>query len=135
MNAPDKEVKKGPLAGIRIIELAGMGAEVLRIERPGDTDLGVKRERRFDLMLRNRKSIALGLKDPRGVATALELVEQADALIEGFRSGVTGRMGLGPDACFAPVRSYEASRKRSPAGCRPSASTQRAVSEKASRTD
>lgn len=114
MHAPDKDVKRGPLAGIRIIELAGigpgplagmlladMGAEVLRIERPGDTDLGVKRERRFDLMLRNRKSIALDLKDPQSVTTVLELVEKADALIEGFRPGVTERMGLGPDACMA----------------------------------
>ncbi|MGT2431295.1 CaiB/BaiF CoA transferase family protein [Cupriavidus basilensis] len=89
MHAPDNDAKRGPLAGIRIIELAGigpgplagmlladMGAEVLRIERPGDTDLGVKRERRFDLMLRNRESIALDLKDPQGVATVLELVEK-----------------------------------------------------------
>lgn len=104
----------GPLAGMKIIELAGigpgplagmlladMGAEVLRIERPGDTDLGVKRERRHDLMLRNRKSITLDLKDPRAVATVLDLVESADALIEGFRPGVTERMGLGPDDCLA----------------------------------
>ncbi len=114
MHASVNNARKGPLAGIRIIELAGigpgplagmlladMGAEVLRIERPGDADLGVKRERRFDLMLRNRKSIALDLKDPQGVATVLELVEQADALIEGYRPGVTERMGLGPDACMA----------------------------------
>ncbi|BDB27494.1 CoA transferase [Cupriavidus sp. TA19] len=104
----------GPLAGMKIIELAGigpgpmagmvladMGAEVLRIERPGEADLGVRRERRFDLMLRNRKSIALDLKDPRAVAIVLDLVEQADALIEGFRPGVTERMGLGPQDCMA----------------------------------
>ncbi|ODV40555.1 carnitine dehydratase [Cupriavidus sp. UYMMa02A] len=110
----DDTPKQGPLAGIRVIELAGigpgplagmmladMGAQVLRIERPGDTDLGVKRARRFDIMLRNRKSIVLDLKDPQAVATVLELVEQADALIEGFRPGVTERMGLGPDACLA----------------------------------
>ncbi|CAG2139894.1 CaiB/BaiF CoA transferase family protein [Cupriavidus numazuensis] len=109
-----QEQKKGPLAGVRIIELAGigpgplagmmladMGAEVLRIERPGETDLGVKRERRFDLMLRGRKSIALDLKDPQAVAAVLDLVESADALIEGFRPGVTERLGLGPDACLA----------------------------------
>lgn len=114
MHEEQSAAKKGPLAGMKIIELAGigpgplagmmladMGAEVLRIERPGDTDLGVKRERRFDLMLRNRKSIALDLKDPQAVATVLELVEQADALIEGFRPGVTERMGLGPDVCLA----------------------------------
>ncbi|SCU96004.1 Alpha-methylacyl-CoA racemase [Cupriavidus necator] len=104
----------GPLAGMKIIELAGigpgplagmlladMGAEVLRIERPGDADLGVKRERRHDLMLRNRKSIALDLKDPQAVAVVLDLVESADALIEGFRPGVTERMGLGPEDCMA----------------------------------
>ncbi|CAG9177621.1 CaiB/BaiF CoA transferase family protein [Cupriavidus pinatubonensis] len=109
-----QEQKKGPLAGVRIIELAGigpgplagmmladMGAEVLRIERPGETDLGVKRERRFDLMLRGRKSIALDLKDPQAVAAVLDLVESADALIEGFRPGVTERLGLGPEACLA----------------------------------
>ncbi|TPQ43819.1 CaiB/BaiF CoA transferase family protein [Cupriavidus pinatubonensis] len=109
-----QEQKKGPLAGVRIIELAGigpgplagmmladMGAEVLRIERPGETDLGVRRERRFDLMLRGRKSIALDLKDPQAVAAVLDLVESADALIEGFRPGVTERLGLGPDACLA----------------------------------
>lgn len=104
----------GPLAGMKIIELAGigpgpmagmlladMGAEVLRIERPGEADLGVKRERRFDLMLRNRKSIALDLKDPQAVAIVLDLVEKADALIEGFRPGVTERLGLGPKDCMA----------------------------------
>ncbi|QEZ42921.1 CaiB/BaiF CoA transferase family protein [Cupriavidus oxalaticus] len=114
MHSTDQETRKGPLAGIRIIELAGigpgplagmmladMGAEVLRIERPGEVDLGVKRERRYDLMLRNRKSLVLDLKDPEAVATVLELLENADALIEGFRPGVTERMGLGPDACMA----------------------------------
>lgn len=109
-----QEQKKGPLAGVRVVELAGigpgplagmmladMGADVLRIERPGETDLGVKRERRFDLMLRGRKSIALDLKDPQAVAAVLDLVESADVLIEGFRPGVTERLGLGPDACLS----------------------------------
>ncbi|MFJ4292249.1 CaiB/BaiF CoA transferase family protein [Cupriavidus sp. NPDC089707] len=109
-----QEQKKGPLAGIRIVELAGigpgplacmmladMGAEVLRIERPGETDLGVKRARRYDLMLRGRKSILLDLKDPQAVAAVLDLVASADALIEGFRPGVTERLGLGPEACLA----------------------------------
>ncbi|QQX82855.1 CoA transferase [Cupriavidus necator] len=110
----EQEVRKGPLAGVRVIELAGigpgplagmlladMGAEVLRIERPGETDLGVKRERRHDLMLRGRKPIALDLKDPQAVAAVLDLVASADALIEGYRPGVTERMGLGPDVCLA----------------------------------
>jgi crotonobetainyl-CoA:carnitine CoA-transferase CaiB-like acyl-CoA transferase len=88
----------GPLAGML---LADMGAEVLRIERPGETDLGVKRERRFDLMLRGRKSITLDLKSAEAPGIVLDLVEKADALIEGFRPGVTERMGLGPQACLA----------------------------------
>ena len=56
---------------------------------------------KFNTLLRNRGAIALDLKDPRAVETVLELVAQADALIEGFRPGVTERLGLGPDACLA----------------------------------
>ncbi|CAB3853085.1 CaiB/BaiF CoA transferase family protein [Achromobacter denitrificans] len=104
----------GPLAGIRIIELAGigpgpmaamlladMGATVLRIERKEPADLGVKRELKYNLLLRNRRAIALDLKDPRAVALVLRLLRKADALIEGFRPGVTERLGLGPQACLA----------------------------------
>lgn len=104
----------GPLAGIRIIELAGigpgpmaamlladMGATVLRIERKEPADLGVKRELKYNLLLRNRRSIALDLKDPRAVALVLRLLRKADGLIEGFRPGVTERLGLGPQACLA----------------------------------
>jgi crotonobetainyl-CoA:carnitine CoA-transferase CaiB-like acyl-CoA transferase len=107
-------LSSGPLAGLRIVELAGigpgpmcamlladLGATVIRIDRKQPAELGVKRPLRYNLLLRNRHSIALDLKDSQGVAAALELVERADALIEGFRPGVTERMGLGPDACLA----------------------------------
>lgn len=98
----------GPLAGYRIIELAGigpgpfcgmmlsdMGAEVIRVERPAK---GGKRPR--DVLARNRKSIAVDLKRPEGVETVLRLCEGADALFEGFRPGVTERLGLGPEDCM-----------------------------------
>ena len=104
----------GPLAGIKVVELAGigpgpmcamlladLGATVLRIDRKQPAELGIKRPLNFDLLLRNRKSIALDLKDPAAVALALELISKADALIEGFRPGVTERLGLGPEPCLA----------------------------------
>ncbi len=103
----------GPLEGLKIIELAGigpgpfcamlladMGAEVLRIDRTAEADLGVATERRFAVLNRSRRSIAVDLKNPEGVATVLRLVENADALIEGFRPGVTERLGLGPEVCL-----------------------------------
>ena len=103
----------GPLAGIRILEfeaigpapfagmlLADMGADVLLVDRPGATDLGLKRERWYDVMLRGKRSVTLDLKSPQGVQAALELIAHADALIEGFRPGVMERLGLGPDAAF-----------------------------------
>ena len=103
----------GPLAGVRIIELAGigpgpmcamlladLGATVLRVDRKEPANLGIRRPLKYDLLLRNRKSIALDLKDPGAVAVVLQLVEQADALLEGFRPGVTERLGLGPDICL-----------------------------------
>ncbi|HLY90218.1 MAG TPA: CaiB/BaiF CoA-transferase family protein [Acetobacteraceae bacterium] len=107
----------GPLAGIRIVELAGigpspmcamlladLGATVLRIDRRQPSELGIKRPLKYDLLLRNRKSIALDLKDPRVVTLTLELVAKADALIEGFRPGVAERLGLGPEPCLARNR-------------------------------
>ncbi len=101
----------GPLQGLKVIELAGigpapfcammladMGADVIRVDResaaPGAPPP-------VDCLLRNRRSIALNLKSPAGVATLLELIDGADALIEGFRPGVTERLGLGPDVCLA----------------------------------
>lgn len=104
----------GPLAGIKIIELAGigpgpmaatlladLGATVLRIERRESVELGLKKAFKYNLMLRSRKSIALDLKDPQAVALVRELLSDADGLIEGFRPGVTERLGLGPDECLA----------------------------------
>jgi crotonobetainyl-CoA:carnitine CoA-transferase CaiB-like acyl-CoA transferase len=81
--------------------LADLGATVLRIDRKEPVDLGTPRPLRYNLLLRNRQSIALDLKQPAAVALVLDLVARADGLIEGFRPGVTERLGLGPDACFA----------------------------------
>ena len=102
----------GPLAGYRIIELAGigpgpfaamlladMGAEVVRVDRAGAVRPDARPNR--DVLLRGRRNIAVDLKHPDGVATVLDLVAQADALIEGFRPGVMERLGLGPDECLA----------------------------------
>jgi crotonobetainyl-CoA:carnitine CoA-transferase CaiB-like acyl-CoA transferase len=106
--------RKGPLAGIRIVELEGigpapmaamlladLGATIIRIERKQAVDLGVARPARFNPHLRNRQSIALDLKNPAAVETVLKLVEQADGFIESFRPGVAERLGLGPDVCLA----------------------------------
>ena len=104
----------GVLSGYRVVELAGigpgpfcamlladMGAEIVRIDRTVDANLGIPKPTRFDLLGRSRRSIAVDLKKPDGVEAVLKLVERADALIEGFRPGVTERLGLGPDACLA----------------------------------
>ncbi|RPI43019.1 MAG: CoA transferase [Betaproteobacteria bacterium] len=104
----------GPLQGLKVIELAGigpgpmcamlladMGATVLRIDRATEVELGQRRPLKHNLLLRNRKSIRLDLKRRDAVMLALRLVEQADALIEGFRPGVMERLGLGPAACLA----------------------------------
>jgi alpha-methylacyl-CoA racemase len=77
--------------------LADMGADVLVVDRPGDTDLGLKRERRQDVMMRGKRSVTLDLKPRSGAEVALQLASRADALIEGMRPGVMERLGLGPD--------------------------------------
>src|ERR1700694_3190884 len=104
----------GPLKGMKIVELAGigpgpmcamlladMGATVLRIDRKEPVDLGNPRPLKYNLLLRNRKSIALDLKQRAAVELVLKLVADADGLIEGFRPGVVERLGLGPDVCLA----------------------------------
>src|SRR5262245_52334148 len=104
----------GPLQGIKIVELAGigpgpmaamlladLGATVLRIDRTEPADLGVKRPTKFNLLLRNRQVIELDLKKAEAVEQVLQFVESADALLEGFRPGVAERLGLGPDVCLA----------------------------------
>jgi alpha-methylacyl-CoA racemase len=104
----------GPLKDVKVVELAGigpgpmaammladMGATVLRVDRKTPSGLGVPRPQRFDLLLRGRRSVPLDLKQPDAVAFVLDLVAGADVLIEGFRPGVTERLGLGPKQCLA----------------------------------
>jgi alpha-methylacyl-CoA racemase len=104
----------GPLAGITVVEIAGigpgpfcammladMGAEVIRVDRAENVAGGDPANPPADLNNRGRRSIGVDLKNPDGVAVVLDLVEQADALIEGFRPGVAERLGIGPDACLA----------------------------------
>ena len=78
--------------------LGDLGADVIRIERAGAT---LERDPAKDPLLRNRRSIALNLKHPDGVETALRLLATAHVLIEGYRPGVTERLGLGPDVCLS----------------------------------
>ena len=106
--------KGGPLTGLKIVELAGigpaplccslmgdLGADVLRIDRNFDAGLGVPRDRRTDLLRRGRRSVSVDLKHSKGVETLMRLVEGADVLVDPFRPGVTEKLGLGPDDCFA----------------------------------
>jgi alpha-methylacyl-CoA racemase len=99
----------GPLDGIRVVEITGigpgpfcamlladMGAEVVRVDRPAEGDPGWPQ-----LMARGRRSVVVDLKHERGPEVVLRLVEGADALLEGFRPGVAERLGIGPDACLA----------------------------------
>ena len=103
----------GPLKGTKIVELAGigpgplcamlladLGATVLRIDRKNPVELGSPRPLPYNLLLRNRRALALDLKQPGAVELVLRLVTGADALIEGFRPGVTERLGLGPEECL-----------------------------------
>ncbi|MGF1456241.1 MAG: CaiB/BaiF CoA transferase family protein [Alphaproteobacteria bacterium] len=98
----------GPLTGVKILEFAGigpgpfcamllsdLGAEIVRIDRKG-----AKGGSKFDVTSRGRRSIAIDLKNPKGVETVLALVAQADAILEGFRPGVMERLGLGPEVCL-----------------------------------
>ncbi|AKL73032.1 putative acyl-CoA transferase/carnitine dehydratase [Actinobacteria bacterium IMCC26256] len=104
----------GPLTGVRIIELAGigpgpfaammladMGADIIRVERAGSVRETLPENIPFDLLIRGRRSIGVDLKSPEGIEVVMRLVESADALIEGFRPGVTERLGLGPNDCLA----------------------------------
>lgn len=107
-------MNEGPLRGIRIVEfggigpgpmcamlLADLGADVIRIDRPEPHGLGTPRPDRYNILKRSRPSVCVDLKQPAGVEVALELVAQADALIEGFRPGTMEKMGLGPQQCLA----------------------------------
>jgi alpha-methylacyl-CoA racemase len=105
--------RSGPLAGLKVVELAGigpgphaamiladLGADVVRVDRPsGGLQLGSADAP--DPTLRGRRRVAADLKDPAGRETVLRLVERADVLLEGYRPGVTERLGVGPDDCLA----------------------------------
>ena len=102
----------GPLSGVKVIELAGigpcpmcgmllaeLGATVLKVDRISPSGLGLGTPTRHAFLHRSRPSVAIDLKHPEGVALVLKLCGSADALIEGFRPGVTEKLGLGPEAC------------------------------------
>jgi alpha-methylacyl-CoA racemase len=102
----------GPLQGFKIIEVAGigptqfcgmlladMGASVIRVTRPGGSDVGIGLPEKFNVMNRSRVAITVDLKTAAGIETVLKLCDKGDALFEGFRPGVMERLGLGPDAC------------------------------------
>jgi alpha-methylacyl-CoA racemase len=101
----------GPLRGVKVVELAGigpgphacmtladLGADVIRVERPGGGAFGAGTH---DVLNRGRPSVALDLKHPDAIRTVLGLVERADVLVEGMRPGAAERLGLGPDDCWA----------------------------------
>lgn len=103
----------GPLQGVRIIELSGigpgpfagmlladLGAEVIRVDRATGGSMLQAAEPRLDVLGRGKRSIAVDLKNPEGVATVLDLIASADAVFEGYRPGVAERLGLGPDVCL-----------------------------------
>ena len=106
---------RGPLSGIRIVEigsigpgpfcamvLADLGADVIRVDRTAGAALsGPSSDFSTELLHRGRRSVGVDLKHPDGAEVVLRLVEQADGLVEGFRPGVTERLGIGPDECLA----------------------------------
>jgi len=104
----------GPLTGLRVVELASigpgplcamlladLGAEVIRVDRTEPSGLGVPIDVKFEVSGRNRRSVALDIKQPAGRDAVLRLIARADVLIEGFRPGVAERLGLGPADCHA----------------------------------
>ena len=104
----------GPLQGVKIVELAGigpgpfagmllsdMGADIVRVDRAQQVNPAVFDKPNLEPLYRGRRSIGVDLKNPEGVELVLQLVEKADALFEGYRPGVTERLGLGPDVCLA----------------------------------
>ena len=110
---PEAPAPGGPLAGLRVVELAGLGpapfcamlladlgAGVVRLERAGQPPPDPEVPDRRAVLTRGRPSVGVDLKDPAGLSLALRLVEAADVLVEGFRPGVTERLGLGPDTCL-----------------------------------
>jgi hypothetical protein len=123
----------GPLAGVRIVELAAIGpvpfagmvladfgAEVVRIDRLENVDVGlpVQLAPAFDVMARGRRSLAIDLKSTAGRDALMRLVDRADVLIEGFRPGVMERLGVGPEACLATNPRLVYGQRAIHAGCR-----------------
>ncbi|MEU8972209.1 CaiB/BaiF CoA-transferase family protein [Streptomyces monashensis] len=103
---------QGPLSGVRVVELAGigpgpfaamlladLGADVVRVDRPGGPGLAI--DPAYDVTNRNKRSIVVDLKAPDGPARVLDLAERADILVEGYRPGVAERLGVGPEQCHA----------------------------------
>src|SRR3954449_11215114 len=103
----------GPLSGIKIIEIAGigpgpfcgfmladMGADIIKIDRAGAVRGGSPDSPPLDVLQRGRRSVGIDLKNPDGVELLLRLVEQADGMFEPFRPGVAERLGFGPDVCL-----------------------------------
>ncbi|AGP53880.1 CaiB/BaiF CoA transferase family protein [Streptomyces rapamycinicus] len=113
MTVAEEGAASGPLAGVRVVELAGigpgpfaamvladLGADVVRVDRPGGAG-GLRIDPDYDLANRNKRSVLIDLKADGGTAVVLDLVERADILIEGYRPGVAEKLGLGPDDCLA----------------------------------
>jgi alpha-methylacyl-CoA racemase len=110
---PEAPARSGPLTGLRVVEMAGLGpapfaamvladlgADVLRVDRPGGPGLQVAPPA-YDVLTRGRRNVCLDLKDPQAREVVLDLVARADVLLEGFRPGVMERLGLGPQDCEA----------------------------------
>ncbi len=108
----DEPRSPGPLAGVRVVELAGigpgpfaamlladLGADVVRVDRPGGAPLGI--DPAHDITNRNKRSVVVDLKSEAGPGLVVELARRADILIEGYRPGVAERLGVGPDTCLA----------------------------------
>src|SRR5690348_13790378 len=104
----------GPLSGVKIVEFAGigpgpfagmllsdLGADIVRIDRANTVNPAAFGRQNLEPLYRGRRSVGINLKNPDGVETALKLIENADALFEGYRPGVMERNGVGPDVCLA----------------------------------
>ena len=107
------ETRRGPLTGLKVLEVGGigpgpfcamlladMGAEVVRIDRLEPSDGGSPVDRRYNLLLRGRRSVGMDLKKPQAIEAVKRLIGKADILIEGFRPGVMERLGLDPEVCL-----------------------------------
>ncbi|CQR60551.1 CaiB/BaiF CoA transferase family protein [Streptomyces leeuwenhoekii] len=107
-----KQPGGGPLTGVRVVELAGigpgpfaamlladLGADVVRVDRPGGPGLGI--DPAHDITNRNKRSVVVDLKSSDGPGRVLDLAARADILIEGYRPGVAERLGIGPGPCHA----------------------------------